>query len=59
MKNRRGVELPISTLILLIIAILVLAITIFFFRGMMGKIAGIIIEKIKLAFSWGNMSKAG
>lgn len=58
MRNKKGVELPISTLIILIIALIAIVITLLFFRKSIGIIFRKIIEQIKIAFSsFSNITK--
>ncbi len=58
MRNKKAVELPISTLIIIIIALIAVVITLVFFRKSIGIILRKIIEKIKIAVSsFGNATK--
>ncbi len=58
MRNKKAVELPISTLIIIIIALIAVVITLVFFRKSIGIIFRKIIEQIKIAFSsFGNATK--
>jgi hypothetical protein len=56
--DKRGQELPIKTIIALILALLVLVIVIIFFQTASGKIFfSDILEKLKLAFGFANQAK--
>jgi len=56
--DKRGQELPIKTIIVLILALLVLVTVVIFFQSASGKLLFTdILERLKLAFGFANQAK--
>jgi len=57
MRNKKGVELSINTIIIIILAIIVLVVTIFIFSSSMRQVMADLMSKIKMGFGLWNSSQ--